>query len=221
MFLGRKGAQKTGLNDGATLAAARVNPQLRWITVVIKYFPASARLPFFAINISTNIYRRFESYVSNREKCSSSSTPGPDHISWRHLKSLITNDRCLLKIVQIANACIDLEFWRLISTRWLYPNQTKTTTTPPNRSDPSFYSTPWKNSSRKPSAIGFNSTCQLTASSTLTNSGVFGNDPQLMREYTSLILSELAGSDSATQVFSPLISLNSSLPLTTNSSHYV
>ena len=44
-------------------------------------------------------------------KCSSSSTPGPDHISWRHLKSLITNDRCLLKIVQIANACIDLEFW--------------------------------------------------------------------------------------------------------------
>ena len=111
MFLGRKGAQKTGLNDGATLAAAKVNPQLRWITVVIKYFPASARLPFFAINISTNIYRRFESYVSNREKCSLSSTPGPDHISWRHLKSLITNDRCLLKIVQITNACIDLEFW--------------------------------------------------------------------------------------------------------------
>ena len=44
-------------------------------------------------------------------KCSSSSTPGPDHISWRHLKSLIANDRCLLKITQIANACIDLEFW--------------------------------------------------------------------------------------------------------------
>jgi len=44
-------------------------------------------------------------------KCSSSSTPGPDHISWRHLKSLITNDRCLQKIVQIANVCIDLEFW--------------------------------------------------------------------------------------------------------------
>jgi len=44
-------------------------------------------------------------------KCSSSLTPGPDHISWRHLKLLITNDRCLLKIVQIANTCIDLEFW--------------------------------------------------------------------------------------------------------------
>jgi len=44
-------------------------------------------------------------------KCSSLSTPGPDHIFWRHLKSLITNDRCLLKIVQIANVCIDLGFW--------------------------------------------------------------------------------------------------------------
>jgi len=44
-------------------------------------------------------------------KCSSSSTPGPDYISWKYLKSLITNDRCLQKIVQIANACIDLEFW--------------------------------------------------------------------------------------------------------------
>jgi len=44
-------------------------------------------------------------------KCSPSLTPSPDHISWRHLKLLITNDRCLLKIVQIANTCIDLEFW--------------------------------------------------------------------------------------------------------------
>ena len=44
-------------------------------------------------------------------KCSSSSTPGPDHIAWRHLKSLITNERCLQKIVHIANACIELEFW--------------------------------------------------------------------------------------------------------------
>jgi len=44
-------------------------------------------------------------------KCSSLSTPSLDHISWRHLKSLITNDRCLQKIVQIANTCIDLEFW--------------------------------------------------------------------------------------------------------------
>jgi len=44
-------------------------------------------------------------------KCSSSLTSGLDHISWRHLKSLNTNDRCLLKITQIANTCIALEFW--------------------------------------------------------------------------------------------------------------
>ena len=44
-------------------------------------------------------------------KCSSSLTPGPDHIFWRHLKSLITDDRCLLRIVQIANAYINLEYW--------------------------------------------------------------------------------------------------------------
>jgi len=44
-------------------------------------------------------------------KCLSLSTPGLDYISWRYLKSIITNDRCLLKIIQIANMCIDLEFW--------------------------------------------------------------------------------------------------------------
>ena len=44
-------------------------------------------------------------------KCSSSSAPGPDHISWRHLKTLFSSDLCLEKIVNIANACINLEFW--------------------------------------------------------------------------------------------------------------
>jgi len=45
------------------------------------------------------------------DKCSLSSTPGPDHISWRHLKPVILNNTCLKKIVVIANACIALEFW--------------------------------------------------------------------------------------------------------------
>jgi len=44
-------------------------------------------------------------------KYSSSSTPGPDHISWRHLRPLINNDKCLGKIVCIANTCITLEYW--------------------------------------------------------------------------------------------------------------
>jgi len=52
-----------------------------------------------------------QEFIDAIAKYSSSSTPGPDHIAWRHLKSLITNERCLQKIVNIANACIELEFW--------------------------------------------------------------------------------------------------------------
>ena len=44
-------------------------------------------------------------------KCSSSSTPGPDHVSWRHLKALTSHSTCLEKLVHIANACITLEYW--------------------------------------------------------------------------------------------------------------
>jgi len=59
------------------------------------------------------------------------------------------------------------------------------------------------------------------ALSTLINSGVSGNDPQQMQKYTLLILSGLAGSDNVIRAVLPLILLNSSLSLTTNSSHYV
>jgi len=44
-------------------------------------------------------------------KCSSSSALGPNHISWRHLKTLFSSDLCLEKIVNVTNACINLEFW--------------------------------------------------------------------------------------------------------------
>ena len=44
-------------------------------------------------------------------KCSSLSTPGPDHISWRHLKPIVANNECLGKIVTIANTCIKYETW--------------------------------------------------------------------------------------------------------------
>jgi len=44
-------------------------------------------------------------------KCSSSFVPGPNHISWKHLKTLFSSDLCLEKIVNVANACINLEFW--------------------------------------------------------------------------------------------------------------
>lgn len=44
-------------------------------------------------------------------KCSPFSTLGPDHISQRHLKPIIAKEYCLDKFVDIANACISLEFW--------------------------------------------------------------------------------------------------------------
>ena len=44
-------------------------------------------------------------------KCSSSSSPGPDHISWRHLKHLVSNNTCLEKLLNIANACFNLGYW--------------------------------------------------------------------------------------------------------------
>ena len=44
-------------------------------------------------------------------KCSLSLFPGPDHISWRHLKPLVSDNNCLVKILNIANVCFNLEYW--------------------------------------------------------------------------------------------------------------
>ena len=44
-------------------------------------------------------------------KCSNSSALGPDKISWRHWKIIIKNNECLSKIINIANACINLGHW--------------------------------------------------------------------------------------------------------------
>jgi len=44
-------------------------------------------------------------------KCSLSLSPGPDHISWRHLKHLFSNELHLKKLTNITDACINLEHW--------------------------------------------------------------------------------------------------------------
>jgi len=44
-------------------------------------------------------------------KCSDTSAPGPDKISWRHWKLILANDNCLSKVVNIADACINLGYW--------------------------------------------------------------------------------------------------------------
>ena len=43
--------------------------------------------------------------------CNNLSTLGPDKLSWNYLKSILKHEDCLLNIIGIANACIDLGYW--------------------------------------------------------------------------------------------------------------
>jgi len=52
-----------------------------------------------------------EEFRSAIVNCNNSSTPGPDKLSWSHLKTVFKNDECLTNIINIANACIDLGYW--------------------------------------------------------------------------------------------------------------
>ena len=44
-------------------------------------------------------------------KCNNSLAPGPDKLSWQHLKIIIKQDECLVNIINIANVCINLGHW--------------------------------------------------------------------------------------------------------------
>ena len=44
-------------------------------------------------------------------KCSNSSVPGSDKLTWRHLKFIIKDNLCLTNIVNIADVCINLGHW--------------------------------------------------------------------------------------------------------------
>ena len=61
-------------------------------------------------------------------KCTDSSAPGPDKMSWYHWKLIFTNDNCLSKIINIADACINLGHWPeyfKISTTVVIPKPNK------------------------------------------------------------------------------------------------
>ena len=57
-----------------------------------------------------NPFSRYE-FKSAIHKCSDSSTPEPDKMSWWHWKLIIKNNDCLSKIINITNACINLGHW--------------------------------------------------------------------------------------------------------------
>jgi hypothetical protein len=43
--------------------------------------------------------------------CSSRSAPGPDHITWRHLKHVLALPSCTKVVLALANGCIDAGYW--------------------------------------------------------------------------------------------------------------
>ena len=43
--------------------------------------------------------------------CNNASAPGPDKLSWSHLKIILKDNECLGIIICIANACIELGYW--------------------------------------------------------------------------------------------------------------
>ena len=43
--------------------------------------------------------------------CSNISAPGPDHITWRYLKSILADDICAFGILSLTNSCITLQHW--------------------------------------------------------------------------------------------------------------
>jgi len=50
----------------------------------------------------------FRSAIAN---CNNSSTPGPDKLSWSHLKTVLKHNECLTNIINIVNTYINLDYW--------------------------------------------------------------------------------------------------------------
>ena len=52
-----------------------------------------------------------EELINTIEKCNNLLAPGPDKLSWSHIKRIIKNNKCITKLIGIANTCIDLGHW--------------------------------------------------------------------------------------------------------------
>ena len=52
-----------------------------------------------------------EEFKQAISKCNNSSAPGPDKLSWCHLKFIVNQDKCLANIINITNACFNLGHW--------------------------------------------------------------------------------------------------------------
>jgi len=52
----------------------------------------------------------YEKFKSAIDECNNSSTSELDYISWKHLKAVLKNEKCLNNFVKIANICIMLSY---------------------------------------------------------------------------------------------------------------
>ena len=52
-----------------------------------------------------------EEFKQAINKCNNSSVPGPDKLTWHHLKSIVNQDDCLVNIINITNLCFNLGHW--------------------------------------------------------------------------------------------------------------
>ena len=78
--------------------------------------------------LTWNLFSRYE-FKSAIHKYIDSFAPGPNKMSWRHWKLIIKNDDCLSKIINIADACINLGHWPKyfkISSTVVIPKPNKT-----------------------------------------------------------------------------------------------
>jgi len=76
-----------------------------------------------------NLFSKQE-LIDALEKCNNSSAPGTDKLTWSYIKSIMRDNNCLLKFVDIANACINLGHWPShfkMSTMIIIPKPNKST----------------------------------------------------------------------------------------------
>ena len=52
-----------------------------------------------------------EEFIITITKCNNSSAPGPDKLSWSHLKHILKDKMYLHNVIKIVNSCFNLGFW--------------------------------------------------------------------------------------------------------------
>ena len=89
-----------------------------WITLYNSFNSAQIReIDIYVLNKIPNKPMRSWNPFSKQElidaieKCNNSSALGPDKLTWNHIKFIIRNKDCIFKLIDIANACIDLGHW--------------------------------------------------------------------------------------------------------------